>query len=210
MKRGVFITFEGLDGAGKSTQAALLAEWLRQTRGLQVVETREPGGTEIGEKIRELAMATTGLNAVTETLLMLAARREHICRRIEPALAEGAWVLCDRFSDSTFAYQGGGRGVERRWIAEILRQVEDGLRPALTFYLQAPPEASSIPLLSGDVFENQQHDFYRAVAAEYRQLTAEHRQRIVTIKGRNSSGKRRDKKAIAADIQQTVVEKFPS
>jgi dTMP kinase len=109
--RGKFITFEGIDGAGKSSHVEWLAETLRQ-RGLVVHVTREPGGTPLGEKLRELLL-NESMHLETETLLMFAARREHLAQVIEPALSRGEWVVCDRFTDATFAYQGGGRG----WIA---------------------------------------------------------------------------------------------
>ena len=109
--RGKFITFEGIDGAGKSSHVEWLAELLRQ-KGMAVHVTREPGGTELGEKLRELLLHMS-MDLETETLLMFAARREHLARLIEPALARGEWVICDRFSDATYAYQGGGRGLER-------------------------------------------------------------------------------------------------
>jgi dTMP kinase len=107
--KGKFITFEGIDGAGKSSHVEWLAELLR-ARGLVVQVTREPGGTELGEKLRTLLL-NEPMHLETETLLMFAARREHLARLIEPALARGEWVICDRFSDATYAYQGGGRGL---------------------------------------------------------------------------------------------------
>lgn len=109
--KGKFITFEGIDGAGKSSHVEWMAEALRQ-RGHVVHVTREPGGTELGEKLRELLL-NQPMHLETETLLMFAARREHLARLIEPALARGEWVVCDRFSDATYAYQGGGRGLDR-------------------------------------------------------------------------------------------------
>ena len=112
--RGRFITLEGIDGAGKSTHLEWLARFL-ETRGIRVVRTREPGGTAAGERLRELMLhGRAALHPETETLLMFAARREHIDKVIEPALASGAWVVCDRFTDATFAYQAAGSGVDRK------------------------------------------------------------------------------------------------
>ena len=202
--RGVFITLEGVDDAGKSTQSALLCEWLKER--VPVVETREPGGTKTGEKIRDLILHGERLDGATETLLMAAARREHILRCILPALRDGAWVVCDRFSDSTFAYQGGGRGVCQKWIAEVLREVEGDLRPALTFYLQPPSVYCANN--GGDVFERSGEDFYRAVAASYQKRAEENPGRIIAIAGGGADGKWRDKNEIAAEIQNAVKERF--
>lgn len=115
--KGKFITFEGIDGAGKSSHVEWLAEWLRRD-GRVVHVTREPGGTELGEKLRELLLHAS-MHLETETLLMFAARREHLARLIEPALAKGEWVVCDRFSDATYAYQGGGRGLDRAKLHQL-------------------------------------------------------------------------------------------
>ncbi|MGI9298287.1 MAG: dTMP kinase [Gammaproteobacteria bacterium] len=208
MTRGIFVTFEGMDGAGKSTQAAILAASLR-ARNKNVLETREPGGSDAGEKLRRLVMDSGGgLDGVTETLLMAAARREHLVRRICPALARGEWVVCDRFSDSTFAYQGGGRGVRREWIAEVLRETEDGVRPDITFYLQADADSASQPLLSaGDSFENRRISFYHAVDAEYRRLAKENPRRIIAVES-FAMKKRRGKDEIAEEIYGAVAARF--
>jgi dTMP kinase len=140
--RGRFITFEGGEGAGKSTQLRRLAERLRG-RGLEVVATREPGGSPGAEAIRELVLngAADRWSPVTETLLMYAARRDHIERVIAPALARGAWVVCDRFADSTRAYQGAAGGTDPALIAALEAQVLDGARPDLTLIFDLPPEA---------------------------------------------------------------------
>jgi len=140
--RGRFITFEGGEGAGKSTQLKRLAERLR-ARGLEVVATREPGGSPGAEAIRELVLngAEDRWSPVTETLLMYAARRDHIERVIAPALARGAWVVCDRFADSTRAYQGAGGGTDPALIAALEAQVLGEARPDLTLIFDIAPEA---------------------------------------------------------------------
>jgi dTMP kinase len=139
MKHGTFITIEGGEGVGKSTQIAALRDTLT-ARGLEVVVTREPGGTPRAERIRELLLATTNepMPIAAELLLVFAARATHIENLIRPALARGAWVVCDRFTDATYAYQGGGRGVSRNEIAALERLVQAELRPDLTLLLDAP------------------------------------------------------------------------
>ena len=206
--RGVFITFEGMDGAGKTTQAAMLASFLRG-HNKTVWETREPGGSEIGETLRKIVMEGE-LDGVTEALLMAAARREHVVRRIHPALVRGEWVVCDRYSDSTFAYQGGGRGVCRKWIAQVMRETEGGASPDLTFYLQADAGSAAQPLLAaGDNFENQENKFYRATESEYKRLAKEHSDRIVAVPAFVANARtRRDREEIAAEIRAIVLERF--
>ncbi len=142
MSRGVFITLEGGEGAGKSTHLRLLAEGLR-ARGLDVVTTREPGGSPGAEQIRALLVSgePDRWDKVTEALLLSAARRDHVTRLIEPALARGAWVLCDRFSDSTLAYQGFGHGADPAMIATLTAMATSGLVPDLTLILDLPVEA---------------------------------------------------------------------
>jgi dTMP kinase len=131
MSRGRFISFEGIDGAGKSTQHKWLVEHLK-SQGRQVVATREPGGTPLGEKLRALLLAEP-MHLETEALLMFAARREHLAAVIEPALARGDWVVCDRFVDASFAYQGGGRGLDWGKLETLADWVLGSLRPDLTF-----------------------------------------------------------------------------
>ena len=141
MKRGYFITLEGGEGAGKSTALPFVRDWLRQA-GHEVVVTREPGGTELGERVRELLLHRRELHMCTETetLLMFAARAEHLAQVIRPALAAGKTVLCDRFTDATYAYQGGGRGLPAARIAELESWVQGALRPDLTLLLDVPVE----------------------------------------------------------------------
>ena len=138
--RARFITLEGVDGAGKSTHVAFLAERLRAA-GHRVVATREPGGTALGETLRDLVLGTP-MSHETETLLMFAARREHLARVIRPSLARGDWVLCDRYTDATWAYQGGGHGVDGALIDALERHVHDDCRPDLTILFDVPPGVS--------------------------------------------------------------------
>ena len=167
--RGKFITFEGIDGAGKSSHVGWLAELLRQ-RGLAVHVTREPGGTELGEKLRELLLHQS-MHLETETLLMFAARREHLAELIEPALARGEWVICDRFSDATYAYQGGGRGLERHKLQQLEQWVHGHLQPDLTVLFDLPLDVARerIALTNRllDRFEQERADFHERVRQAY-------------------------------------------
>lgn len=138
MRKGLFITLEGGEGAGKSTQLAAAQAWLRQ-EGHDVVATREPGGTTLGEQVREILLHyVSEMSVEAETLLMFAARAEHLERVIRPALLAGKTVLCDRFTDATYAYQGGGRGLESSRVADLERWVQDDLHPDLTILMDLP------------------------------------------------------------------------
>lgn len=141
-RRGEFITVEGVEGAGKSTQLAYIESCLRQA-GKPLVVTREPGGTPLGEEIREILLQPRvgGMAGQTELLLMFAARAEHLSQKILPALENGEWVLCDRFTDATYAYQGGGRGLDKSLILELENLVQGHHRPDLTIFLDLPVEA---------------------------------------------------------------------
>ena len=167
--RGKFITLEGIDGAGKSTHLSYLTELVRGL-GHSVVQTREPGGTPLGEKIRALVL-NEPMHAETETLLMFAARREHIATIIEPALARGDWVISDRFTDASFAYQGGGRGVSESKIGLLEEWVQAKLSPDLTLLFDldtaAAKERQSKAGLIPDRFEQQKRDFFDTVRAKY-------------------------------------------
>jgi dTMP kinase len=181
---GKFITLEGMDGAGKSTHLAGLAQALRE-RGLTVRTTREPGGTALGEKLRQLLLdRDQRLHPETETLLMFAARHEHLDKIIRPALAAGAWVLCDRFTDATFAYQSGGSGVSWARIEALERWVHADLQPDLTVYLDVPPElgrARRDRIKAPDRFEQEAEAFFERVRAAYLRRAREAPARIRVI-----------------------------
>ncbi len=182
--RGRFITFEGIDGAGKSTHIDFVAAWLRE-RGIDAVVTREPGGTEIGEALRELVLRTP-MSPRTETLLVFAARAQHVEQVIAPALAAGRWIVCDRFTDATYAYQSGGRGVPEEAIEALERWVHPDLQPDLTFLLDIAPEVAAQRLSAArpaDRFEAQQHDFFARVRAVYLQRARRFAARFVVLDG---------------------------
>ena len=168
--RGKFITLEGLDGAGKSTHLPWLAKTL-ESRGIPVRTTREPGGTGIGETLRGLLLhAAQTLHPETEALLMFAARREHLDKIILSALDEGPWVVCDRFSDATYAYQGGGSGVDWGKIAALETWVQEGLQPDITFYFDVSPEtarARTAVARTPDRYEDEREDFHARVREAY-------------------------------------------
>lgn len=169
MARGRFITLEGLDGAGKSTHLVWLVDTLRAS-GKPVVQTREPGGTPLGEKLRALLLADP-MHLETEALLMFAARREHIAQVIEPALARGDWVVCDRFTDASFAYQGGGRGLAREKLAILEDWVQAGLQPDMTLMFDVSTEVARSRVTGMgrelDRFEREQAEFFERVRNEY-------------------------------------------
>jgi dTMP kinase len=172
MARGKFITFEGIDGAGKTTHLAWFRERLEQhiaPGSRAVVMTREPGGTALGESLREILLHQK-MDLETEALLMFAARREHLAEVIEPALARGDWVLSDRFSDATFAYQGGGRGLPRDKLEALERWVQGGFQPDLTLLFDVPPDTASERRSSArepDRFESESDAFFTRTRAEY-------------------------------------------
>lgn len=164
----MFITFEGIDGAGKSTHLAALAQWWR-ARDREVVLTREPGGTPLAERLREMVLHEA-MDPLTESLLVFAARREHLLKVIEPALARGAVVLCDRFTDATFAYQGGGRGFNWAVLAQLETWVQGDRQPDLTFLFDVPPEvaqARRAAVRQPDRFEAQDEAFFARVRQAY-------------------------------------------
>ena len=178
--KGKFITFEGVDGAGKSTHLAWFADALRQ-RDAEVIVTREPGGTPLGEQLREMLL-NQPMSIGTEALLMFAARLEHIEQVIKPALHAGKWVISDRFSDASFAYQGGGRGMD--W--DKLRQLEEwvDLKPDLTLFFDVPVDVARARLsnnISLDRFEQEQGAFFERVRAGYHRRVAENPPRYAVI-----------------------------
>jgi dTMP kinase len=168
--RGKFITLEGIDGAGKSTHLAWLADFFRR-HGVLVRVTREPGGTALGERLRELLLDPGNpMHAETEALLMFAARREHLAKTIEPALANGEWVICDRYTDATFAYQGAGRGVDWNRLALLEEWTQRGCAPDATLLFDLPPQmgrARARGARDADRFELEKDDFYRRVREGY-------------------------------------------
>lgn len=189
MKPGKFITIEGGEGVGKSTQIGALRDWLAE-QGLEVVLTREPGGTPRAERIRALLLEPSeeAMPATCELLLMFAARATHVENLIKPALARGAWVVCDRFIDATYAYQGGGRGFDSELIKTLERAVLGSLRPDLTLLLDAPvaigaARARSRNEESGrtDRFELEQTGFFERVRAAYLERAREEPNRICVI-----------------------------
>jgi dTMP kinase len=180
--RGKFITLEGMDGAGKSTHIPSIIQLL-ESRGLEVVSTREPGGTTLGEKLRELLLSEA-MHPETETLLMFAARREHIANVIEPALARGAWVLSDRFTDATYAYQSGGRGVSAEKVIALEQWVQGDLQPDATLLFDVPVEVSVSRLASArmpDKFERESAEFFTKIRNAYLQRASENPSRFRVI-----------------------------
>ena len=171
MGRGRFVVLEGIEGAGKSTHSAFLAGWLRE-QGIAVVAAREPGGTALGERLREILLdpEVTGMPPLAELLLMFAARSASLKEVIRPALKAGSWVICDRFVDSSYAYQSRGRGIPPEYVEALEQQVLDGLRPDLTILLDAPV---SVGLSrkdnpqGGDRFERESREFFERVRAGY-------------------------------------------
>ncbi|HVY07591.1 MAG TPA: dTMP kinase [Burkholderiales bacterium] len=186
MKRGLFITFEGIDGAGKSTQLEWAADFLRGL-GLALVRTREPGGTPLGEKIREtLLRAEKHVDAETESLLVFAARRQHLEEIIRPALARGECVLCDRFTDATFAYQGGGSGVDKRKLDALEQWVHPDLQPDLTVLFDVSAEVGRsrvARIKSPDRFEREGAEFFTRVREAYLDRLRHSGGRMVRIDG---------------------------
>ncbi len=179
-----FITFEGVDGAGKSTHLVWFADTLRQ-RGLDVVVTREPGGTQLGEQLRVILLSQP-MCIGTEAMLMFAARLEHIEQVIKPALRAGKWVISDRFSDASFAYQGGGRGLDWDKLNQLEQWVHPDLQPDLTLFFDVPVEVARQRLahnVSLDRFEQEQADFFERVRAGYHKRIRQNPQHYAVIDG---------------------------
>jgi len=203
-ERGLFITIEGGEGVGKSTNIAVLEDCLRE-RGIAYRLTREPGGTALAEAIRGLLLdvGDEPVAPVTELLLMFAARAQHIQEVIEPALVRGEWVLCDRFTDATYAYQGGGRGLPRDWVAQLEDLVQGELRPDLTLLLDAPV-AVGMARANGrgelDRFEREELAFFERVRQCYLERASAEPGRFRVI------DTDRDLAEIAADLRQVMAE----
>jgi dTMP kinase len=194
-RSGILITFEGVEGSGKTTQLRRLATLLRQD-GYRIVETREPGGTSVAERIREVLLSTPGklklpvtelMTAACEAHLILAARSQHVTHVIEPALQAGSIVLCDRFSDSTFAYQGYGRGLNLAALQDMNRMATDGLEPDLTLLLEVPVTSGMIRrrkfALEQNRLDQETHEFHEKVRRGFLALAAREPQRIKKIDG---------------------------
>ena len=177
-----FISFEGIDGAGKSTHIATLTARLEQ-RGATVINTREPGGTELAETLRELVLHSS-MDSLTEALLVFAGRRDHLQQVIQPALDAGKTVLCDRFTDASFAYQGGGRGVDLTVLGTLEKWVQGDRQPDLTLWFDLPPEMAAqrrAAARTADRFEQQDLDFFERVRAAYAKRAEAAPQRFVRL-----------------------------
>jgi dTMP kinase len=199
MTLGRFITFEGIDGAGKTTHLDELAQAWRQA-GHEVVRTREPGGTPLAEKLRGLFLHDA-MDPLTEALLVFAARRDHLVTVIEPALARGAWVLCDRFTDATFAYQGGGRGFDLGTLGTLEQWVQGSRQPDLTLLFDLPPAIAAARLSTArqpDRFEAQDQAFFERVRAAYLARQQAQPDRFVVIQADETQA------AVAAQIHQAL------
>lgn len=184
MKTGAFITFEGIDGAGKSTHVEACTEWLRE-QGLTVVLTREPGGSELAEGIRQWLLGHE-MQPVTEALLAFAARNDHLDRVIRPALAAGQWVVCDRFSDSTFAYQGGGSSVDVGRLRQLEDWVHGDLQPRRTYLFDLAPAIAAerrAAVRAADRFEAREVEYFERVRSAYRQRQADDPARFLVLDG---------------------------
>ena len=228
--RGRFLVFEGIEGAGKSTQLRLVERRLRDA-GVKTLATREPGGTPLGESLRAVLLDPrfTGMSPAAELLVMFAARAEHLAKVIEPALAAGTWVLCDRFTDATFAYQGGGRGVDAARIAVLEETVQGGVRPDLALVLDVPVEVGlaragrrragqrgqvsmdlpGAPTWAGaahgaaDRFEREDVEFFRRVREVYLERARMHPERYAVIDA--SAGE----EATTGRVLAAISERFP-
>ena len=198
--RGRFITFEGGEGVGKSTQLGRAADWLRG-EGVDVVVTREPGGTPLAERLRELVLAEP-MDPIAETMLLFAARADHVQRVIAPALHAGTWVLCDRFTDATFAYQGGGKGVAAELIAHLAQASHNGLLPDRTLVFDCPYEVSRERLArtgrAPDRFEREDRGFFERVRQAYLGLAHANPERIRVL----------DASRPVADIKKVIEEEI--
>ena len=199
MQSAKFITLEGIDGAGKTTQLNFIVTWLQQ-QGISPVVTREPGGTLLGEQLRTILLDNASvMHPETEALLMFAARREHLDKVIIPTLEQGRWVVSDRFTDASFAYQGGGRGLSREKLALLEDWVQGALQPDLTLYFDVPVSVGQQrvdAIKTRDRFERERAQFHQRVRAAYLDRAAECPQRIRVV----------DASRPLKDVQNTVIE----
>ena len=196
LQRGKFITLEGVDGAGKSTHLEFIAAWLRE-QGREVVVTREPGGTALGEELRNMLL-NREMDPDTELLLMFAARQAHLAELILPSLARGAWVLSDRFTDASYAYQCGGRGLAEARVAALEAWVQQGFAPDLTLLFDVTADVAAArrgAARSADRFEREAQAFFERVRAAYLARAGKERARIRVV----------DARPAIAEIQQTLV-----
>ena len=197
--RGRFITFEGIDGAGKSSHLEFLCELVR-ARGHDAKLTREPGGTSAGEKVRALVLESP-MNAKAEALLMFAARAQQVAEVIEPTLAAGTWVVCDRFSDATYAYQCGGRGLPRDFVVGLERLVHPGLQPDATFLFDVDPavayERQRAQSRAPDRFEREKAEFFVRVREAYLERAREHSRRFHLVDATGDVKQVRDRLEVA-------------
>lgn len=199
---GRFVTFEGIDGAGKSSHIEALARWLR-ARGHTVLVTREPGGTPLAERLRELFLHDE-MDALTESLLVFAARRDHLRQRIEPALMQGLTVLCDRFTDATFAYQGVGRGFDWHVLSQLEQWVQGSRTPDLTLWFDVEPgeaAARRAAARAPDRLERQDEVFFQRVREGYARRCAESPARFARIDARG------DLQAVWSQVEHEVTQR---
>jgi len=201
---GRFISFEGIDGAGKSTHIQAVAEWFT-ARGAQVQLSREPGGTPLAEALRDIVLKEP-MGALTEVLLMFAGRRDHVETVIKPALAAGKTLLCDRFTDASFAYQGGGRGLPLNVLEPLADWVQEGTEPELTLWFDLPSAQAAARRASAreaDRIEQQDLDFFERVRAGYAARASQAPNRIVRI---DASG---TVEAVASQVLETLAARYP-
>jgi len=206
MNKGFFVTLEGGEGVGKTTNLGFVREFL-EAQGLRVVVTREPGGTLVGEKIRDIFLGDQDIAPATELLLVFAARAQHLRDVIEPALASGAWVVCDRFTDASYAYQGGGRGVAIEFIRGLEAQVQQGRTPDLTLLFDAPVEigmARAKRRGPSDRMEAETLAFFERVRGAYLRVAGDCPQRVKTIDAARPLGEVQE--AIARHLSQALRE----
>lgn len=203
-RRGRFITFEGIDGAGKSSQIAALVK-LIESHGIEVEQTREPGGTDLGERLRALLLHEP-MHLETEAMLMFAARREHLAARIIPALEAGRWVVSDRFSDATYAYQVGGRGLDEARFDTLEEWVHPGFQPDLTLLFDLPAEVAAARVANTgeapDRFEREQRSFFERVRAAYLMRASRAPERVCVIAADREPGE------IRAEIEFICTERW--